>query len=359
MFEGFRYIPSLGVRPSEIEGLRRLPDFDKDALFPDIRLKKWHNSGSLDKSFNAISEAFGSRPSILDLGPAPLEIKSQCDARLMQLRDPNNGHADWVSLIAEHEQFVPTLQWGGTASQTRLQAEQLLSLNRGLVIKLRRQHQWDLASLASLHGLNTASSEVLIVLEYGQLASQTDLTAASAELAGIAQSVVGVFSFSVLRFTLAVTSFPAEFASINREHARLPIRERGLFAILSAAPIFSSGQVVLIYGDMASVCADRGEFARGGAPRIDLACRNEWAYYRREHDQSYVAAANAVMADSAWQDGLYIWGTNEIRRAASGDLSDLAYPRRWVTVRINVHLHQQLHYSAPGQVLQTDEPWND
>lgn len=359
MFGGFNYFPTLFVRPSEIEGLGRLPDHDKDSILPSIRLRKWHNSGSLDNSFNALEQSFGARPAILDLGPIPGQIKTPADAALIELHNSAGGHAAWVHLLEGKNHLIPTLQWGGTAQQTSDQAANLVDLGRGLVLRLRRANQWDLSLLSSISSIDSGDLSVLVVLEYSQLAVSTDLTAAAAELSGVASAVLAALPNSDVTFTLAVTSFPPEFASIDREHARIPIRERGLFSILSAGPPFAASQTQLVYGDLASVCADRGPIARGGAPRIDLAARNEWAYYRREVDLCYVSAAQAVMADAAWQDDLAIWGTNEIRRAASGDLTNLEYQRRWVAVRINLHLHQQINYDAPHALIATDDPWSD
>ena len=359
MFDAFRYTPTLFVRPSEVEGLSRLPDYDKDAILPIIRLKKWYNSKSLENSFVALQESFGLRLAVLDLGLLPGEIKNECDASLVELHNPAGGHAAWVNLVSAKENFIPTLQWGGSAQQTAQQANGLVTLGRGLVVRLRRAHQWDIARLSMIAPIDAEGLPILVVLDYGQLARSTDLTAAAAELSGVAGAVLAAFPNSHVTFTLGITSFPPEFASIDREHARIPIRERGLFSILSAALPFSSGEAALIYGDLGSVCADRGTIARGGAPRVDLASRNEWAYYRREVDHSYVAAAQAVMADAAWRDDIVIWGTNEIRRAATGDLTNLEYQRRWVAVRINVHLHQQVNYDAPDALIATDDPWSD
>jgi hypothetical protein len=357
LFADFGYFPTLGIRPSEIEAVGRLPDFDKDSLLPIIRLRKWRNSGSLDKSFAALSGALSLRPAVLDLDVPPAEVKNATDARLVELHDPANGHASWVELFQQHPHLIPTLQWGGTNQGTALQALNLLALGRGLAIKLRRSQGWDIANLAALSGVAFGTAPILAILEYGHLARQADLSAAAAEINGISQAALAFLPSSGVTFTLAATSFPPEFASINRAHARLPIRERGLYSV--AAPAFAARGVPLVYGDFASVCGNRGTMARGGAPRVDLACRNEWAYYRREEDQSYIAAAGAVIADPAWQDDLFIWGTNEIRRAATGDISNLHYPQRWVAVRINVHLHQQIHYNSPGALLATDEPWVD
>jgi hypothetical protein len=342
-----------------MEGLRRLPDFDKDALLPNIRLRKWRNSGTLDKSFDQITQAIGQRPILLDLDGPPKEVKNATDEHLVALTDPTGGHAAWAALLQPRENVIPTVQWGGSAPQTASQASALLAFGRGIAIRLRKAHQWDWAGLSGLADVHFGQSPVLLVLDFGQITARTDMAAASAEMAGIAAAAAASLQASRITVTVAASSFPAEFASINREHARLPIRERGLFTVLQAANTFGPQGLPLLYGDFASVCCAKGTMARGGAPRVDLVCRNEWAYFRREEDQSYVEAARAAMRDRGWQDDLVIWATNEIRRAAGGDLEDLHYAQRWVTTRINAHLHQQIHYGAPGALLATDEPYED
>lgn len=342
-----------------MEGLRRLPDFDKDVILPNIRLRKWRNSATLEKSFEKIAEAIGPRPLILDLDDRPAAVKNATDEQLVALHDPSGGHAAWVGLLQNRHNMTPTVQWGGSAAQTIGQTQALLQLGRGVAIRLRKSHQWDWAGLSSLTAVQFGQAPTLLILEVGQITARTDLAAASAEIAGISAAAAASLQATRITVTIAASSFPAEFASIDREHARLPIRERGLFTMLQAANTFRPQGLPLIYGDFASVCCAKASMARGGAPRVDLACRNEWAYFRREADQSYVEAARAAMVDPGWQDRLFIWGMNEIRRAALGDLSDLHYPQRWVTTRINAHLHQQTHYGSPAAVFDTDEPYED
>lgn len=358
MFSSATYIPFMTVRPSEMQGLRRLPDADKDALLPSIRIGKLNGSHQLARTFEGLEKAFGTRSIIADLVSPPTEVKHLSDQQLVELNQPTNGHAAWTGLMRDHSNFLPTVQWGPSANDLIRQTAALLELNRGLVLRLRRNNHWDLASLQTIASLPLRQVPLLVVLDFGQLTGRLDDPSVTAELMGVMNSALQIVGGGNVTITTAMSSFPPEFASIHREHARLPIRERGVFTQLAAsAPLF--GGVPMVYGDYASVCMNKSGFAQSGAPRVDLASRNEWVYFRREVDQCYIEASKAVMADSAWQDGLALWGTNEIRRAAGGDVTDLHYQRAWVGVRINVHLHQQLHYSSPNGGEDTDEAWED
>ena len=174
MFSAATYVPSIAVRPSEMEGLRRLPDADKDRILPSIRIGKWNGSHHLARTFEGLEKAFGSRNIIADLAPPPVVLKTHADQELVDLNQSTNGHAAWTSLIRQHGNFVPTLQWGPSDSDNIQQAGSLLSLSRGLVIRLRRANQWDLQRLQTISTLPLRQSPIMLVLDFGQITQRLD-----------------------------------------------------------------------------------------------------------------------------------------------------------------------------------------
>lgn len=326
-------------------------------LIPTISLRKWMNSGQLQNSFDQITTAMGGRQVILDLGATRQPPQGSAELQLAALHNPEGGFAAWVQEVTARELVIPTLQWGDP-QPTRAQLNALVELGRGLVLRFRRGNAWNLPQLLNIAPVELGGAAVLCILDFGQLQMNADLTQAASELVAVAGAIRQRLDTSDITFSLAASSFPVDFASINREHARIPIRERELFNLISAADVFNEPGVTLAYGDFASVFAAERGFARGGAPRVDYPRATRWTYYRREVDLSFVNAAAAVMADADWDDDLVIWGSNEIRRAASGDLDGLHYQRAWTAVRIHLHLHQQLHFGSGG-LYETDDDWSD
>jgi len=341
-----------------MSALGHLPGPDLDRLIPTICLRKWLNSGQLQNSFNQIDSALGDRPLILDLGNTRNPPQGSAELELAALHDPAGGFANWVDLIGSDQRFIPTLQWSGDANCLQ-EFEALAALGKGIVFRFRRTRAWNLPQLMNMGAtIDCTGVPTMCILDFGQIALGTDLTAAAAEVAAVASALRQRLVSNDLTLVIAGSSFPVDFASIHREHARIPIRERELFSLASAADVFTGTGVSVIYGDFASVFAGERGFAQRGAPRVDYPSRTRWTYYRREIDQSFAAAANLVTQDIDWDENLVIWGTNEIRRAAAGDTSGLGYQRAWTAVRIHLHLHQQLNYGG-GDLYENDESWTD
>ena len=63
----FTYVPTLAVRPSEMNGLEQLPALSKDRMLPVFLLAPWASSSSLEKTVERAEKAFPNRQYILDL----------------------------------------------------------------------------------------------------------------------------------------------------------------------------------------------------------------------------------------------------------------------------------------------------
>ena len=90
--------------------------------------------------------------------------------------------------------------------------------------------------------------------------------------------------------------------------------------------------------------------------------RDTWYFVRKEDEEKtlgYREAARDIMKAAYWNSGLDIWGTKMIKAAAGGDKSAIKSPARSTAVRINLHLHQQLFYDSPDDLLDTDDEWTD
>ena len=127
----------------------------------------------------------------------------------------------------------------------------------------------------------------------------------------------------------------------------------------------------MIYSDRGSARADR--ITGGGgipSPRIDYPLPNDWRFVREEFDDYanpyegekemlYTRAANTIMDQGYWNPELHVWGTQMIELTGKGDEFGIRSAMKSTSVRINIHLHQQLYYDSPIELMDTDEDWED
>ena len=155
-----------------------------------------------------------------------------------------------------------------------------MNLGRGLVVRFRRTHSWNLAQAANLHGLSLESAPLLLVFDCEQIGLRDDLTSMGLSAQNAILAVNNLFPSSDRTFVLLGSSFPGEFASIDAEHAVLDIRERILFEMIRTSMPLRQAGIELRYGDHASVFAAEREPAFRGAPRVDYPTTTNWVYHR-------------------------------------------------------------------------------
>jgi hypothetical protein len=166
-----------------------------------------------------------------------------------------------------------------------------------------------------------------------------------------------VLASANLSTVLIGSSFPSSFAEIDPSYSKMEIRERSLHSLLAPSSPLRANEINLWYGDHASVYADLKQPAFRGAPRVDLPSRLTWAFHRRKEENGYQLAAQLIMKETEWREDVLCWGTQEIRRAAIGNLEGLNSGAPWTAIRINNHLHQQAHFDE--SVGPIEEPWSD
>ena len=93
------YLPILGMRPAEMRALEELPGQTKDALLPLIPLRPWVGSHHLQSTVDRIEKSYGPRPVIVSVGERETAKDRPVFAELDQLREPDDGFADWCEFI--------------------------------------------------------------------------------------------------------------------------------------------------------------------------------------------------------------------------------------------------------------------
>lgn len=359
------YFPALTTREAECKALSRLAGPTKDLLFPVVRLQAWPRKRAdfdsyASRSIHELREAFGDRPLALDLALPRTDldsaIKAAGAAEIAALHDSANGYAAWTTLVS-NTPFTPVFQWCDDAANAALQWEALSALGRGVVLRFHRSQAWNASGFNALSQSSFVGADILAVFDCGQIDRNEDLTQLGSAIQPQILARAAALAGANATFVLVGSSFPSEFSSIHPEYSKLEIKERRLYSMLQPSQSVLNAGIQLLYGDHASVFADARPPAFRGAPRVDYPSKWTWAYHRRKEDNGYHIAAQMIMQEDEWDDALFCWGTQEIRRAASGNMKGLNSGTPWTAVRINNHLHQQAHFhEGPGPI---EEEWKD
>lgn len=339
-YSNINYCPTIRTRRAELSGLNNLDDRTKDKLLPLFVIGKWPRSDEAITSYNHTIKAFENRPHIIDLS----RIQAHQNEEIEKLFRPDDNFRNWrdfVASINDKAQAIPTV--------------------------LFNEHE-------SIPGLRAITQQAIkLESKYGQVAMNIDTTSASDRNAAlhvlsalddpanclcILQS--GYITRETLEPSLAVTikvmneiraidprvecvcsgsSFPRSPAEFGNDYGEIPILERDLYAEIG-------GREYAIYGDHASIhpIVYDAQIARGFVPRVDFPTYYSWIYYRGNSGSSkndgYIECANKIINHDYWED-LGIWGTDEIKRVASGDASRMGNPSKWIAIRVNIHLYRQ------------------
>lgn len=367
------YIPILAVRPSEMNALAELPDADKKVMLPLIMIGPWVGSNDLSNTIQKIIDVYdGKLPWIADLNSGYTspeeEERSRRDVhdQIEELMNPTDGFANWCAYVKELPNAIPCLQLNPDSGELDSeQVDALYGLDRGLVLRLKREH------FANLNRYLTAIEdipvgEVLFVIDFEQVTPENllldaaftqlrDNIAAQREMAPIAVSA---------------SSFPYGFDGIPNAD----IQERGFFNRLRAG----TNNAHLIYSDYGSARAKNAQ-AGGGEiyPRIDYPLSTAWVFSRQKLKKiigpdgkptkkseplinGYQRAAAALtQTEGLWDGKLRIWGTQKIEQTVLADPHSITSPARATAVRINIHLHRQVNYDTPDALYNTEDEYVD
>ena len=359
-----RYIPLLNLRLSEMTAYQELPDADKDELLPLISLRPWMSARTLDKAVDRVVKAIGKREWIADIDIETLfsdknEGKDkEVLTKLKACCKSENGYANWYELIESLERAVPVLRLEdlGTIDAQMLHIERI---GRGFVVRVNVDAT---SSFMYDHLINSLSKhnceKGLLIIDRGDLPRGMLSSTTISEVVKLLQ--IALDRLPRIKLCLSSTSFPYDFKDIA--DGEQTIYERQLY--IKVKERLNAG---LIYSDWGSA---REKSLSGGAglppPRIDYPLRDEWKFKRRtlesndDKEDVYFSIAKEFVSERYWQPNVRIWGTQMIEKTANEDPYGISNAGKATAVRINIHLHTQLHYAVDDlNSVDTDEEWED
>lgn len=365
-----RYFPLLHTMGADLRGFSQLPKGDGAYLTPIIPLAPVPNAHKFDNTLATIRNGVNGIGKIFvaDLSARlnlhiPLSEFKPVHHYFQKLSSDSDGFIGWRQFIRSNSDMLPVLQMGEIADML-IQAEDFADLGRGMVLRLRINSRHNTpkhaSSIIQFLSRRNQLDHLLIVID---LEHVQEATAPAAMAAGLVRSFMSAAGNQRLNIAICATSFPRELRGEADEIVRYPITERLINQLVENA--LGRGAVNLLYSDYASARTRTDEEGGGrGYPRIDYATRERWSSNRQKNgdisEGGFIAAANNIMNDGDWNDGLEIYGANMIREAARGILEKRRNAKFWVSVRINLHLHRQAHfYSSDSEFLGQESDWDD
>lgn len=353
-FAGLRYAPIIEVRPAEMMALETLPEKDKDLISPILKLRPWTVSLELANSIDRIKDAFGTRRCFLALAELDFHEETRpVHKELRRLADPTDGFVAWCKYFEQpgNEHFIPCAQITHP-SEFDLQVKRLAALGRGLAVVIESDALPYTEIIAQRLAAAVVSADLLFLLDHGRQGSAME--SGAEYIRQRLQGLSGIIPGAAL--SVSASSFPEGFVGLDSQS----IFERLAFDKIEKALPFP-----LVYSDRGSARAER-QLGGGGAPapRIDYPLDRRWYFFRSTDDTKsrlvqYQNMARAVMASKYWDPDLRVWGTQMIERTALGEANAITSPPRATAVRINIHLHRQLHYGNLIGLYDTEDPWED
>ncbi len=346
--------------------IEELPEKDKDLILPIFPLRKWANSKQLCNSIKRIKKSIGNRYWIADIDIDFLSLnkgKNNNEAinSLLELNDSCNGYEKWISFIKD-EKFIIPIALLGDKYQFEYQIDGLTALNRPIAIRFRMSGDFKinnedfnylfkiLIKKKFVHGL-------LVILDYGDVSrvNLLDYKKLSILVNAINNILGDVF------ISISGTSFPYSFSGTYI--GEIPIYERQIFNKV----MNDCSDVKLIYSDRASTRALQNNGGFITPPRIDYPLKNDWRFIRKDAPSDrtknqilYQEAALDIMNSDYWDIVTPpLWGRQMIEKTAIDDPYGINSPIRATSVRINLHLYQQLHYFDDLSEIDTEEDWID
>lgn len=353
----FTYVPTLAVRPSEMNGLEQLPGLSKDRMRPVFLLAPWATANSLAKAISRVEKAYSNRGYVLDLDrdyeiPTPSRGPQR---ELRMLLDPRNCFENWWVFVSEHSNIQPCLQLSQQTIdciQTQISYAQQLQREFCVRVELKRLPNNLSDVVAALNAVGT--SDYFIVIDGGWTTNPESLATPVLRL------INGVFEDINAEIPIVVssTSMLGNFQEIiNSEEVRFGNRK--LVREITA----NSNRRYIVYGDWGSTRPrEPSSHRQRPLSRIDYPTPNGCVIARNGEERwTFKDAAEEVVHNSGlWNGNLRVWGENMILQTIINPDFGINTPQKNVASRVNIHLHLQAFFGEPGfEDLDFDEDWED
>lgn len=356
IIESTRYVPTLAVRASEMNGLGYLPGPTKDRMTPCFLLAPWAISNTLDKTIERVQKAFHNRNYFLDIDQDYqfTNLERLAQRELYELLNPTNAFRNWVDFVKRNPLIMPCVQTKGQ-SEADIKAQILSFQQQGRTYCLRIERERFPSNMDEIVSAfaSSGAADFAILLEGGW--SRDPLSLMSWFEGIISQNFSSIDA--QVPIVLSCTSMPKDF-SLMKGVTEVPYTNRELYKQITA----QSNRMRFVYGDWGSTRPRESGFGSRPVDRIDYPTKNAWHIARNKENQwSFQDAAREIVNDtSLWDGGLGIWGEELIQQTIINQDLGINTPQKNVAARTNIHLHLQAFYDeANVHGIDLDENWED
>jgi len=335
---------------SEIRAIRNFPN--KKGIFPIIELTRGRKTskdavGNIQKRIDQLAECFGGMDVILDLTTEPALSNTQID----MLYIPDNGYENWINFLIDirtrgvFREIFPSILLNVEDDNFDLnlkkQVKRILSEFNGITYRCNIEDEGYSEDVEILSNILDEKDKFYFIIDCSYI-RESELNTCKIQSVKIIQEVHKKIPHA--RFIFTSTSFPDKIG--ESDCSNIPLTEIHLYdSIVRELP-----QISVIYSDYGTINPIRNDnviMANGWRPRIDVSIDSEIFYYRRKkvpqgYAETYSLVASDVVSDNRFPLSLNKnWGINQIKNASDG-ASPGSSPSFWISVRMNIHIEQQL-----------------
>lgn len=269
------------------------------------------------------------------------------------LYSPDSGYKNWVDFLVQlksenvFKDIIPTVLFNfGDDNFEENIAKQIQQLKSNFNTILYRSDISDENCYDDIELIKNdiADINLKIIIDCGYVPQASYQSVAKKCIARVSnlKSIIT----STCEYIVASTSFPNNVTDLgDLDSDTFSISEIDLYDIVSRT------HKDVVYADYASINPIRNDtitMARGWIPRIDIPLDKTTYYYKQRRPKgvstyasTYVQVAQSAYLDSRFPRSLKIWGIDQVRSCATGEVSSTK-PSFWISVRMNIHIQQQV-----------------
>lgn len=270
------------------------------------------------------------------------------------LYSPDSGYKNWVNFLIElkeenvFEEIIPTVLFNfedDNFEENIIKEIQELASNFKTILYRSDISDENCYDDIELINNNIASNNFRIIIDCSYVPQASYQNVANKCIARI-NNLKSIITLPC-EYIVASTSFPNNVRDLgDLESDTFSISEIDIYNIVSQK------HKDVIYADYASINPVRNDtikMARGWIPRIDVPLDKTIFYYKKRRPKgvtayasTYIQVAQSVCSDLRFPHDLNIWGINQIHSCAEGGTPS-ASPSFWISVRMNIHIAQQVN----------------
>lgn len=341
---------------AEIRAIENTTKSALEKLFPVIELTRGRKKTLEDKSvvhpfdsrLNKLKEALRGQDVAIDVTSDNTLSCTEVD----RMYEFQNGYSNWVNFVVEIKKegcfntITPTLLLNFDDPQfeenLKREIEELSNEFDSVMYRDSIEEEFCYEDLPQILKYLPKGKKLIVMIDCGYTPQAMEGNVSLKLLKRIENLKSGVLD-ERCELAFCATSFPNNISEIGGEN-----QDEFRIAEVDMHDKIQSKYTDVHYGDYGSINPIRNDtimMARGWIPRIDVPLQKTVYYCRQrragaDYPETYKKVARQVTANIKYPYDLDCWGTSQIDLCRN--LPPSASPNYWISVRMNIHIEQQL-----------------